>query len=135
MKIKCYKYCICYCKCSFSNTNMHTKAKHLTILKHVHKTLDSRSSFIFNHSGQRGSMYEILVGMALSYESSKFQVNIRREQLNRKDSNQNLVGCEAQFKQTFGTIGRTCSSYIRDTFVKLVPLLLSYRPKIRAGRI
>jgi hypothetical protein len=46
----------------------------------------------------------------MSYESSKFQVNILRERLNSKDSSQNLVGWEDQFKLTFGTIGRTSSS-------------------------
>ena len=90
---------------------MHTKANHLTTLKHVSQNIRStqflhiqpfRTERLYVRNSDREG--------AMSYESSKFQVNIRRERLNRKDSSQNLVGWEAQFKLTFGTTGCTSSS-------------------------
>ena len=94
-----------------SNTTMCTKAKNLAILKHVSQNtrftqflhiqpFRTERFYVWNSDGEG----------AMSHESSKFRVNIRRERLNRNNSSQNLVGWEAQFKLTFGTTDRTSSS-------------------------
>lgn len=51
-----YKYLVTYRRKAFD----HFETRY-------HKTLDSRSSFIFNPSGQKGSMHEILMGKALRH--------------------------------------------------------------------
>ena len=68
---------MCYYKYLFSNTNMRTKAKHSTILKHVTQNIRfKRFLHIQPFRTERLYVRNSDCESAMLYESSKFQVNL-----------------------------------------------------------
>jgi hypothetical protein len=72
---------MCYYKCLFSNTNMHTKAKQLTILKHVSQNIRYAQFFYIRPFRTERFYVRNSDGEgAMSYKPSTFQVNILSHQ-------------------------------------------------------